>query len=1078
MTERCSSLARSEGSRPKEGSPWDKGERLAQLVRKQPTLLILDGVEPLQSPEATDDAGQIRDPGLQALIRELASRNTGLLVISTRARIRDIVGRENSSVVSHSLDYLSIAAGTELLKVIGVQGTDEELGVAVEEVGGHALSVTLVGKYVTRAANGHIEDRYEIGIPRVDFVARSPDENTEDATDSLHTAVTPDVVEIGKTLVPGAGERRNKDHVAKTFSRIMKRYEVWLSGLQDREGDFEVRGRLALEIVRLTGLFDRPITAGEFVALIKGVTIKPPREKTMFEKAWDAQNMELVQMALQLMQMQATDAEKARINEAIEANDVDTVKVISQEIAKREESSSEETEQAVTIEGPIEGLTDLASAATEDEVNLAVDRLVEYGLITNVGNSRIHLDVPAWPDPAASAVVLDAHPLVREHFAEQLKQEHKSSSVEAHRRLYEHLKQSAPELPDNLNDMMPLYHAVAHGCKAGLWQEARTVLFRDRILRSSEFYAWRKLGAFGASLSALAHFFSRPWSELESALPEAQQTFVLNWTSSSLRALGRLAQTREPMAIGLRVEIDAKHDWKNAAVTASNLSELSLTLGDVSSAVRQGEQSVELADRSGDAFRRMSLRTTLADALRCASGTRSVSGKALAAGDAGSDSKEPAAGALRLTALAAFRETEAMQKEMQPQYPQLYSQRGYKYCELLLEQCRASRGWHARSEKRSGERQGPARDNRRSEHDSPGNEPAASALPLTGEDDDVGTSLRSVRPTDGSEHPQREQTLAQLREVRTRADTALEIVVAGSKNLLDRGLNHLTLGRTWLLEAEFVLGWPRLLATGVAERREVSEPDSETSCGSATQVDEQPVPPVEAGSTEKDSQPASVSNLFTHATTHLNESVDLLRQAGQQDNLPRGLLHRAALWRVLLEAGATAGSSSSAQEARLGKSTVALSPEELFDKANKDLTEVETIAERGSMLIWQIEAALERSRLYFMLHQMGWEVEVDESNADASNDNNEVDPGSQGWLAMAREKLDETKKLIIQTEKPYEPYEPMDEIWKDHPEGKTWEPPSYVGVFKKGQIVGYHCRNEEIEWLEQQIFDLEQNEEG
>ena len=37
----------------------------------------------------------------------------------------------------------------------------------------------------------------------------------------------------------------------------------------------------------------------------------------------------------------------------------------------------------------------------------------------------------------------------------------------------------------------------------------------------------------------------------------------------------------------------------------TNLSELSLTLGDVSSAVRQGEQSVELADRSGDAFQRM-----------------------------------------------------------------------------------------------------------------------------------------------------------------------------------------------------------------------------------------------------------------------------------------------------------------------------------------------------------------------------------------------------------------------------------------------------------------------------------------
>lgn len=38
----------------------------------------------------------------------------------------------------------------------------------------------------------------------------------------------------------------------------------------------------------------------------------------------------------------------------------------------------------------------------------------------------------------------------------------------------------------------------------------------------------------------------------------------------------------------------------------------SLTLGDVSSAVRQDEQSVELADRSGDAFTRTTLATALA----------------------------------------------------------------------------------------------------------------------------------------------------------------------------------------------------------------------------------------------------------------------------------------------------------------------------------------------------------------------------------------------------------------------------------------------------------------------------------
>ena len=58
-----------------------------------------------------------------------------------------------------------------------------------------------------------------------------------------------------------------------------------------------------------------------------------------------------------------------------------------------------------------------------------------------------------------------------------------------------------------------------------------------------------------------------------------------------------------------------KKNWKNAAISASNLSELYLTLGDVAQALNYAQQSVELADRSGDAFQRMVNRTTLADAL-------------------------------------------------------------------------------------------------------------------------------------------------------------------------------------------------------------------------------------------------------------------------------------------------------------------------------------------------------------------------------------------------------------------------------------------------------------------------------
>ena len=56
---------------PTRGSAWDKGERLAELVRQARTLLILDGLEPLQYPPGPL-AGQLKDPALAALLKGLA----------------------------------------------------------------------------------------------------------------------------------------------------------------------------------------------------------------------------------------------------------------------------------------------------------------------------------------------------------------------------------------------------------------------------------------------------------------------------------------------------------------------------------------------------------------------------------------------------------------------------------------------------------------------------------------------------------------------------------------------------------------------------------------------------------------------------------------------------------------------------------------------------------------------------------------------------------------------------------------------------------------------------------------------
>jgi tetratricopeptide (TPR) repeat protein len=113
----------------------------------------------------------------------------------------------------------------------------------------------------------------------------------------------------------------------------------------------------------------------------------------------------------------------------------------------------------------------------------------------------------------------------------------------------------------------------------------------------------------------------------------------------------------EPMRAGM--ENYAKQEkWKEVAITANNLSELELTLGEVAEAVGEAEQSVTYADRSSDSHQRQESRCTQADALHQA-------GRAA-------------------EAETRFREAEEIHAKAQPQNPLLYSIRGFKYCDLLL----------------------------------------------------------------------------------------------------------------------------------------------------------------------------------------------------------------------------------------------------------------------------------------------------------------------------------------------------------------------------------------------------------
>ncbi|HND97990.1 MAG TPA: TIR domain-containing protein, partial [Plasticicumulans sp.] len=146
-------------------SIWDKAAALARAVRAQRTLLILDGLEPLQYPPGPM-AGELKAPGVQALLKALVHNGQpGLCVITTREAVGELAGHVRSadhplgSVRQIDLGNLCAADGARLLHRIGVQKAgqagikddDAELLKASEAAKGHALTLRILGLYLARA---------------------------------------------------------------------------------------------------------------------------------------------------------------------------------------------------------------------------------------------------------------------------------------------------------------------------------------------------------------------------------------------------------------------------------------------------------------------------------------------------------------------------------------------------------------------------------------------------------------------------------------------------------------------------------------------------------------------------------------------------------------------------------------------------------------------------------------------------------------------------------------------------------------------------------------------------------------
>jgi tetratricopeptide (TPR) repeat protein len=297
----------------------------------------------------------------------------------------------------------------------------------------------------------------------------------------------------------------------------------------------------------------------------------------------------------------------------------------------------------------IPGLTDELIGLSDEQWRRAVARLRDVRLLA--------------PRDPSDLEALDAHPLVREWFGERLRQTNEAAWKAAHSRLYDHLRDTTKEgQTPTLADLTPLYHAIAHGCRAGRYQEALVGVYIGRICRQSpdqtpEFYTSKKLGALSSNLAAIAWFFDRPYEAPSAALVGQARSFVVNQASFALRAQGRLREALQVTRASLDMTVKAK-EWANAATDMSILNQTELLIGEVSAAVETAKRGVGYANKSSDVTQMLGLRADYGDALHLA-------------GE--SDKAQPA-----------FAAAERLLRYVDPGEPWLYALAGFQYCDLLL----------------------------------------------------------------------------------------------------------------------------------------------------------------------------------------------------------------------------------------------------------------------------------------------------------------------------------------------------------------------------------------------------------
>jgi len=189
------------------------------------------------------------------------------------------------------------------------------------------------------------------------------------------------------------------------------------------------------------------------------------------------------------------------------------------------------------------------------------------------------------------------HPLIKSYFESDFDEKNKKL---CHNRNYQYFGENAPERPETLEEMQPLFEQVYHGCHSGMYDKVLKDIYKAKIQRGEEYHLIHKLSSWETNIRIVQNFFpSRDMTKLPLLTDRCDQSYLLGEAGLSSAYTGRALLAEK--CFGVMIEMDVEDgDLKESSIAYHNLSEVQIRIGKLSEAINSAIKAFEYSEKNKD----------------------------------------------------------------------------------------------------------------------------------------------------------------------------------------------------------------------------------------------------------------------------------------------------------------------------------------------------------------------------------------------------------------------------------------------------------------------------------------------